>query len=95
MRSRGSLRQLGWRCHYGYHMSVLWITVLLSALLAFIFIALFVRDQARSSTQSRTGPEHAALLPLQEPTERRRENGTGVPAARSAEANTNTRRSGR
>lgn len=54
-------------------MTVLWLTVLLSALLAFVFLALFVRDQARRTSGS---PERAALLPLQEPAERRVPPGT-------------------
>lgn len=44
-------------------MPVLWLTVLLSALLALVFIVLFVKEHARFHFGS---PERAALLPLDE-----------------------------
>lgn len=44
-------------------MPVLWITVILSLLLALVFLALFVKEQRRFHFGS---PERAALLPLED-----------------------------
>ncbi len=44
-------------------MPVLWITVILSLLLALVFLALFVQEHRRFHFGS---PERAALLPLEE-----------------------------
>ncbi|MFT3828794.1 MAG: hypothetical protein QM691_03710 [Opitutaceae bacterium] len=44
-------------------MPVLWITVILSLLLALVFLALFVKEHRRFHFGS---PERAALLPLEE-----------------------------
>ena len=44
-------------------MSVLWITVILSLLLALVFLVLFVKEHARFHFGS---TERAALLPLEE-----------------------------
>ena len=44
-------------------MPVLWITVVLSLLLALVFLALFVKEHRRSHFGS---PERSALLPLEE-----------------------------
>ena len=44
-------------------MPVLWITVILSLLLALVFLALFVKEHGRSRFGS---TEHSALLPLEE-----------------------------
>ncbi|HLP10184.1 MAG TPA: hypothetical protein VK178_18625 [Opitutaceae bacterium] len=44
-------------------MPVLWITVILSLLLALVFLALFVKEHRRFHFGS---PERAALLPLED-----------------------------
>ena len=44
-------------------MPVLWITVILSLLLALVFLALFVKEHRRFHFGS---PERSALLPLEE-----------------------------
>lgn len=44
-------------------MPVLWITVILSLLLALVFLALFVKEHGRFHFGS---PERAALLPLED-----------------------------
>ncbi len=51
--------------HYHHHslMPVLWITVILSLLLALVFLALFVKEHRRFHFGS---PERASLLPLED-----------------------------
>lgn len=44
-------------------MSVLWITIPLSMVLALMFLALFLRDQRRGRFGS---PERSSLLPLED-----------------------------
>ena len=66
-------------------MPVLWITVILSVLLALVFVVLFVKEHGRFHFGS---PERVALLPLED-------DGPPVPAARPVSAPVDSRASPR